>query len=102
MTPPGHVTLVHVHVNPGRVEEFLAATRVNHEGSVAEPGNRRFDVLQSPDDPTAFVLYEWFASEADAKAHKETAHYRAWRDAVADMMAEPRRGVPFKGLLPDA
>lgn len=100
MHQPGHVTLVHVHVKPDRVEAFLAASRSNHEGSVAEPGNRRFDVLQSSDDPTHFVLYEWFATEADAKAHKETAHYLAWRDAVADMMAAPRKGVAFKGLLP--
>lgn len=101
MPQPGHVTLVHVHVKPDCVEDFLAATRANHAGSVAEPGNRRFDVLQSSGDPTAFVLYEWFATEADAKAHKDTAHYLAWRDVVAGMMAEPRKGVPFKGLLPD-
>jgi autoinducer 2-degrading protein len=30
----------------------------------------------------------------------ETAHYLAWRDAVAGMMAEPRRGEPMNGLLP--
>ena len=38
--------------------------------------------------------------EAAAKAHKDTAHYLAWRDAVADMMAEPRRGEPLNGLFP--
>ncbi len=31
---------------------FLEVTRRNHEGSVAEPGNVRFDVLRSADDPT--------------------------------------------------
>ena len=36
----------------------------------------------------------------DAAAHKQTPHYAAWRDAVADMMAEPRRGEPMLGLLP--
>ena len=95
-----HVTLVHVHVKPERVEEFVAATRDNHEASVREPGNRRFDVLQSTDDPSRFVLYEAYASAEDAAAHKGTAHYAAWRDRVADMMAEPRRGVPYAGLLP--
>lgn len=95
-----HVTLVHVHVKPERVEEFVAATRANHEASVREPGNRRFDVLQSTEDPSRFVLYEAYASAEDAAAHKGTAHYAAWRDRVADMMAEPRRGVPYAGLLP--
>jgi autoinducer 2-degrading protein len=95
-----HVTLVHVRVRPEHLDAFIAATRANHEASVSEPGNRRFDVLQAPDDPTRFILYEAYASAADAAAHKETAHYLAWRAAVAEMMAEPRRGEPMNGLLP--
>ena len=95
-----HVTLVHVCVRPEDVDAFIAATRINHQASVREPGNRRFDVLQAPDDPARFILYEAYASAADAAAHKETAHYLAWRDAVAGMMAEPRRGEPMNGLLP--
>jgi autoinducer 2-degrading protein len=95
-----HVTLVHVHVKPGRVEDFIAASQANHEGSIAEPGNRRFDVLQDPQDPGHFVLYEAYATPEDAAAHKQTAHYAQWRDAVADMMASPRQGVPMVGLFP--
>ena len=94
-----HVTLVHVAVKPGHIAEFIEATRRNHEASVQEPGNQRFDVLQSSDDPGQFVLYEAYASAGDALAHKETAHYLAWRDAVADWMAAPRRGEPYTGLF---
>jgi autoinducer 2-degrading protein len=94
------VTLVHVRVRPQSVDAFIAATRANHEASVGEPGNRRFDVLQAPEDATRFILYEAYASAADAAAHKQTAHYLAWRDAVAGMMAEPRRGEPMNGLFP--
>ena len=95
-----HVTLVHVRVRPEDVDAFIAATRINHQASVREPGNRRFDVLQAPDDPARFILYEAYVSAAAAAAHKETAHYLAWRDTVAGMMAEPRRGEPMNGLLP--
>jgi autoinducer 2-degrading protein len=95
-----HVTLVHVRVRPEDVDAFIAATRINHQESVKEPGNRRFDVLQAPDDPARFILYEAYVSAAAAAAHKETAHYLAWRDTVAGMMAEPRRGEPMNGLLP--
>ncbi len=95
-----HVTLVHVRVKPDRVADFIATTQRNHEASVAEPGNRRFDVLQSAEDPGAFLLYEAYASAADAAAHKETAHYKLWRETVADWMAEPRKGVPYRGLFP--
>lgn len=95
-----HVTLVHVRVKPEAIDAFIAATRANHEASIREAGNRRFDVLQSPDDPARFVLYEAYATADDAAAHKTTAHYLAWRDAVADLMAEPRRGEPMNGLFP--
>ncbi len=95
------VTLVHVHVKPDHVAAFLDATRANHEASVREPGNVKFDVLRSVEDPNRFIVYEWYLDEAAAKAHKETPHYAAWRDVVADWMAEPRRGVRYDGLLPE-
>ena len=95
-----HVTLVHVRVKPAAIDAFIAATRANHEASIQEPGNQRFDVLQAPDDPVRFILYEAYASAEDAAAHKATAHYLAWREAVADMMDEARRGEPMNGILP--
>lgn len=95
-----HVTLVHVHVKAGDVDAFIAASEENHNASIQEPGNLRFDVLQSPEDATRFILYEVYRSEAEAKRHKETAHYLKWRDTVADWMASPRRGEPQIGLFP--
>lgn len=95
-----HVTIVDVQVRREHVDEFIKATERNHMASVKEPGNLRFDVLQSPEDPGRFVLYEAYVSAADAAAHKETAHYLVWRDAVAGWMAGPRKGVSFNGLFP--
>lgn len=95
-----HVTLVKVSVKPDRVNDFIEASRANHEGSVREPGNRRFDILQDPGEPTRFILYEAYVSADDAAAHKQTPHYLAWRDAVGEMMAEPRQGIPYNGLFP--
>jgi autoinducer 2-degrading protein len=96
-----HVTLVHVHVKPEHVVEFIAATRENHLGSIAESGNLRFDVLQQGDDPTRFVLYEVFADAEAAAAHKQTAHYLKWRDTVAGWMATPRQSMPHALLFPE-
>ena len=95
-----HVTLVHIMVNPEHVHDFVTATRINHEASVNEPGNRRFDVLQSTEQPCQFVLYEAYASATDAIAHKSTPHYLNWRHTVAPWMAQPRRGELFSGILP--
>ena len=95
-----HVTLVHVYVKPEWVNAFIEATRANHEASVQEAGNRRFDVLQDVREPTQFILYEAYASAEDAAAHKQTVHYLKWRDTVAEMMFKPREGIPYQGLFP--
>jgi autoinducer 2-degrading protein len=97
-----YVTIVHVWVKPERVDAFIAASRANHEASVRETGNRRFDVLQDAGDPTKFVLYEAYATAEDAAAHKGAQHYLTWRETVADMMAQPRQGIVHKGLFPSA
>lgn len=96
-----HIVHVHVHVKPDHIDAFRTATIQNARGSVQEPGCVRFDVVQSSDDPSRFVLVEIYRAEQDAARHKETAHYQAWRDAVADMMAEPRRGQRYLGVFPD-
>lgn len=94
------VTCVHVFVKPEHIENFIAATRANHAGSVKEPENLRFDVLQDPADPTRFLLYEAYASPEGAIAHKQTAHYLAWRETVAPWMAVPRQGQPYRVIAP--
>jgi len=91
---------VHVHVKEDNVNDFIEASRVNGENTVQEPGNLRFDVIQQLDDPTRFVLYEVWRDEAGMNAHKETAHYAVWRDAVAPWMAEPRQGVKHAAMFP--
>lgn len=96
-----HVTVVEIEVKPECVEEFIAATRANHEGSVLEPGNRRFDVLQLAEQPTRFLLYEVFATAQDALAHKATPHYLAWRERVEGLMASARRGIACRPLFPE-
>jgi len=95
------VVHVHVHVKPESVEAFKEATLENARNSVQEPGIARFDVIQQLDDPTRFVLVEVYRTPDDPARHKETAHYQAWRDAVAEMIAEPRSGVKYANIFPD-
>jgi (4S)-4-hydroxy-5-phosphonooxypentane-2,3-dione isomerase len=96
------VVHVHVHVKPECVEAFKAATIANARESIKEPGIGRFDFTQQQDDPTRFVLVEAYRTPEAPAAHKETKHYQTWRDAVAPMMAEPRLGVKFGSVFPDA
>lgn len=92
---------VHVHIKPDRVEEFKQATIMNASNSVKEPGIARFDVIQSVEDPTRFVLTEVYRQEEAMAAHKNTAHYHAWLEKVGDMFAEPRTRTLYKNIFPE-
>ena len=94
------IVQVQVHVKPECVEAFREATVANARCSVHEPGIARFDVLQQPDDPTRFLLVEIYRTVDDPARHKETAHYRVWRDTVAEMMAETRRSIKYTNVFP--
>jgi quinol monooxygenase YgiN len=96
-----HIALVNAHVHPDRVEDFRQATMLNASESRKEPGVVRFDVIEESDDPTRFVLIEVFRGVAAAAAHRETAHYQRWRDAVAEMMVEPRTSKKYVNTSPD-
>jgi autoinducer 2-degrading protein len=94
------VTCVYIRVKPDAVDKFINATIRNHRESVKEPGNLRFDFIQQADDPGRFMIYEAYESEQAAAEHKNTAHYLAWRDTVADYMDEPRKGVRYNIIEP--
>jgi len=94
------VTTITVYVKPENIDDFIAATAQNHEASIDEPGNMRFDVLQSMADPTRFLLYEAYQSKEAAAAHKKTEHYLKWRETVANWMAKPREGIPHRVIRP--
>ena len=94
------VVHVYVHVKPEFIQAFKEATSENARNSVQEPGIARFDVLEQLDDPARFVLVEVYRTPQDPARHKETAHYQAWRDTVAKMMAEPRHSVKYANVFP--
>ena len=91
---------VHVRVTPESIAEFREATIENARHSIQEAGIARFDVVQQQDDAARFVLIEVYRTPEAAAAHKETAHYAKWRDAVAPMMAEPRQSVKYNAVFP--
>jgi quinol monooxygenase YgiN len=92
---------VHVRVRPESVADFRQATVENARSSIQEPGIARFDVVEQQDDATRFILIEVYCTPEAATAHKETAHYAKWRDAVAPMMAEPRQSTKYNAVFPE-
>jgi quinol monooxygenase YgiN len=96
-----HIVLVHVRVKPDFIHAFRNASLENAKNSIQEPGIARFDVIQSQDDPTRFILVEVYRSLDATHLHKETAHYKLWRDTVTEMMAEPREGKRYTNVYPE-
>ncbi|MBN1803678.1 MAG: antibiotic biosynthesis monooxygenase [Sedimentisphaerales bacterium] len=92
---------VFVHVKTDQIEAFRRASLENARNSVQEPGIARFDVIQQQDDPSRFVLVEIYRTAEDPAKHKETDHYKKWRDTVADMTAEPRTSIKYTNVFPD-
>lgn len=94
------VTCVSIWVKPEWIEKFIDATLKNHQGSIREDGNLRFDFLQSKNAPEQFLLYEVYENEEAVKNHKETAHYKEWRTQVEKMMDRPREGHGYTVVAP--
>jgi (4S)-4-hydroxy-5-phosphonooxypentane-2,3-dione isomerase len=100
---PNSLLIVHVDIAvvPEQLDAFLASTEENAIASRDEPGIVRFDVLSDRADPTHVVLVEIYRDDAAAAAHKDTAHYQRWREAVSSMMARPREATRYLNTSPD-
>merc|ERR1712031_71137 len=70
--------IVSVEVNPDMIPQFLEVMAKDVEGSRAEEGCLRFDLLQVKDATNKFVFYETYKDAAALDVHKTTPHYAAW------------------------
>jgi len=96
-----YIVHVAVSVKPDRIWDFKAATLANASASILEHGIARFDVLQEVDDPGQFLLVEVYRTKDDSARHKETEHYKLWKETVTDMMAVPREKKTYGNVFPN-
>lgn len=89
---------VFIHVASDHVEDFVRATEANAEASRLEPGVARFDLCREEGTTDRFLLVEVYRTDEAPAAHKATAHYAAWRDAVEPWMASPRRSMKYRSI----
>ena len=81
-------------------------TLLLHEGAL---DNVNPDAVWRPDVTVAcivrrgtrFLLVEIYRAPEAQAAHRETEHYKTWRDTVADMMAEPRVATKYASVFPE-
>ena len=95
-----YIVQVHVQVKNDFINEFLSATKINVRSSIDEPGIARFDVLQQLDEPSKFIIIEVYRTGKDPAKHKETQHYKEWKEKVAKMMAEARHSIKYVNVFP--
>jgi (4S)-4-hydroxy-5-phosphonooxypentane-2,3-dione isomerase len=95
-----HYVLVHIRVFPESIDDFRRACVENASNSIKEEGIFRFEVIQQVDHPDCFDLVEVYRTPDDQLKHRQTPHYLKWREAVAEMMAEPRQGVVYSNIFP--
>lgn len=62
-------------------EKLVNATR-------QEPGNVSYNLYQSPFDSTMFIFYEEYKDEDAFNAHANSEHFKAFADAIPNMLAE--------------
>lgn len=93
-----HSVLVYISVKEEYIDKFIVATNENARNSRNEAGVIRFDIRQSADHPSEFLLIEEYKTPEDQILHRETSHYLKWKDTVAEMMAGPRKGVIYKSI----
>ena len=93
--------VVRLEVKPERVQDFLKLVSFNAAESRKEPGNLRFDVVRSIDNPTLYRLYEVYRDEAAVAAHQATPHYAKWRVEIEALLVSPRLSEKFISVIPE-
>ena len=94
-----YVLCVTIHVKPENITSFEAATRECARHSRLEPGNVRYDILQSEEDAACFFIYEAYYNQADFLLHRETPHALAWKNAIEPWMSRPRERIRCNSLI---
>lgn len=94
------VKCVSIDVIPEHRQSFIDATIENGRRTRQEPGNLRFDILCSDENPNRFFLYEAYASHAAIAEHKNTDYYQKWREIAEPLMVKPRETREFHIVEP--
>jgi len=94
-----------VHVFISVKEEYLLlfkeATIENARNSLEEPGVVRFEILQQQNEPTEFVLEEIYISSDDQLKHRETEHFKKWKETTTKMIAKAYTFKNYDNIWPE-
>lgn len=83
--------IVHVtfDIKPEYVDAFQEASLINAENSLKESGVANFELLHSMEETTRFMLIEQYYTKEDQLAHRETSHFKTWKETITEMLQKP-------------
>ena len=99
MKTSDHVAVINIFIKPNYIEKFKEIVSINVRNSRKEEGIISFDVIQSVDDPTEFVLIEIYKNPEAQIGHRQTEHYKAFKAAVADLQNKPYKVGSFHTIM---
>jgi len=85
-----YIQVVYLEVKAEQRHALLAEAKLNVQASRQENGVIQFDLLQKADNPDKLMLFEAYQTEADAEAHRHTAHFRRWLEAGVPLLSGER------------
>jgi autoinducer 2-degrading protein len=84
-----YVILVDFRIKPGTRDDFRRLIDANARDSCRdEPGCRRFDVLELPNDADRILLYEIYDDRAAFEAHVKSPHFARFDKQSAPFVAD--------------
>jgi autoinducer 2-degrading protein len=89
------IQVVHLEVQPDKLEEFLAEALPNVQASRTEPGVEQFDLLQQIESPQRFLLYEAYRDMPALEAHRSTPHFQRWLEKGVPLLVGNRIRVLY-------
>jgi quinol monooxygenase YgiN len=74
----------------GRADDVAGILRRMRTETRQEPGNEQYDLFQAERDGRAtFHLIERYTNEEALQAHRDSAHYQAYRAEIPALLDEP-------------
>ncbi|AZE02968.1 putative quinol monooxygenase [Pseudomonas chlororaphis] len=81
-----HGFILHAKTRPEMSEAFEALFRAYVEPSRAEPGCIEYHMLRDQQDPSLFIFYEIWESQAHLDVHSNLPHMKAFFDKRMDYL----------------
>lgn len=84
-----YAIFVTMQLKPGMGKAFAPHILKNAAATRSgEPDNHAFNVMVAEDDPDRYHFFEVYSDEAALARHRESAHFKAYAEATADMVLE--------------